>query len=170
MSAVESIEAFARATGIFAAMNSKWGWPIAESLHFIGLALLIGSVGVFDLRLIGVGRSIAVGDLHRLIPWGIAGFALNVCTGVLFFVTAPDQYLYNPAFQLKAMCIALAGVNIAVFYTTAFAQVRTLPVAAQVPLAARVMAGVSLLSWIGVITFGRLLTFYRPPERWCFWC
>jgi hypothetical protein len=162
MSAVQSIEAFAKATGVFALMNSKWGWPIAESLHFIGLTLLVGSIGLFDLRLLGVGRSIVADDLHKLIPWGVAGFAMNVVTGTLFFVAAPDQYLYNPAFQLKVLCIAVAGVNVLAFYTTGFAR-------AHAP-AARLMAGISLLSWIGVITFGRLLTFYRPPERWCFWC
>ena len=32
-------------------MHTAWGWPLAESLHFIGLSLLVGTVGLFDLVL-----------------------------------------------------------------------------------------------------------------------
>ena len=39
-------------------MTGWWEWPIAESLHFIGLSMLIGTVGVFDLRLMGLGKQI----------------------------------------------------------------------------------------------------------------
>jgi hypothetical protein len=39
-------------------MHGWWEWPIAESLHFIGLCMLIGTVGTFDLRLMDwAGRS-----------------------------------------------------------------------------------------------------------------
>jgi hypothetical protein len=62
-------------------MNGRWEWSIAESLHFIGLSLLIGAVGLFDLRLIGIGRQIPFSALHRLIPWGVGGFVLNILTG-----------------------------------------------------------------------------------------
>src|SRR5262245_6072792 len=63
-------------------MYGRWEWSIAESLHFIGLSLLIGSVGLFDLRLMGLGRQIPFSALHRLIPWGIGGYVLNVLTGL----------------------------------------------------------------------------------------
>lgn len=35
---------------------------------------------------------------------------------------------------------------------------------------AMVIALVSLCCWTGVIVGGRLITFYRPPYFWCFWC
>jgi hypothetical protein len=70
----------------------QWAWPTAECLHFIGLCLLIGTVGVFDLRMIGFLRRIPLGALHRLIPWGVFGYGINVVTGVSFLSTYPDQY------------------------------------------------------------------------------
>src|SRR4029434_859942 len=82
-------------------MRTAWAWPIAESLHFLGLSLLIGMIGAFDLRLLGVGKRIPIAAMHRFIPWGIAGFAINVCTGLLFVLTEPDQYIYNSSFHLK---------------------------------------------------------------------
>jgi hypothetical protein len=143
-------------------MNSKWGWPICESLHFLGLSMLIGTVGCFDLRLLGLAKRVPLAAMHRLIPWGVAGYILNICTGFLFLVTAPDQYIYNPSFHLKVLLMGLAGLNVAAFYSTMFRRVRRLEPGLEAPFAARVMGGASLLLWTGVIVFGRLLTFYRP--------
>ena len=46
-------------------LNTRWGWPMAESIHFIGLSLLVGTVGMFDLRLLGVAKQIPPAALHR---------------------------------------------------------------------------------------------------------
>ena len=83
-----AIEQWARDTGIFGMMNSKWGWPIAEIIHFFGLCLLIGTVGMFDLRMMGVARGVTMKELHRLVlrhprsvlvlsPIGAQGFVLG---------------------------------------------------------------------------------------------
>jgi hypothetical protein len=167
---VAAIERFGIDSGIFGVMNSKWGWPIAESIHFFGLCLLMASVGMFDLRMMGVARGVPMSALHRFVPFGVAGWLMNVATGFCFFVSAPGQYLYNPAFQTKMMFMALAGANMAIFYlTTASAVQATGP--DDLPLQrARLIAFVSLAAWVGVITAGRLITFYRPPEHWCAWC
>jgi hypothetical protein len=169
MSAVQTLETFAQRSGVFELMNTAWAWPIAESLHFMGLSLLIGSVGVVDLRMLGLARSIPFASLHRITRWGVAGFALNALTGAAFFVSDPGQYLYNPAFQLKAACIAIAAINVIAFYAAVFPRMRAAD-CIEAPLPAKMVAAVSLASWLSVISFGRLITFYRPPEHWCFWC
>jgi hypothetical protein len=151
-------------------MSSAWGWPAVESLHFIGLSLLVATVGMFDLRMLGLARGVPIVALHRLVPWGVAGYSLNVATGLLFLVSAPDQYLYNPAFQVKLALMAVAGVNVLVFYRFVFARLGSADATAEPPRAAKVAAVVSLACWVGVITCGRLITYYRPPYRWCFWC
>ena len=111
-------------------MRTAWAWPIAESLHFLGLCLLVGAIGSFDLRLLGVARSVPIAAVHRLIPWGLLGFAINVASGLLFVLTEPDQYIYNPSFHLKVLFLAIAGLNASLFYVTSFRQVvRSLAVA-----------------------------------------
>ena len=151
-------------------MNGWWQYPVAESLHFIGLTLLIGTVGLFDLRLIGLGKRIPISALHRLIPWGIGGYCLNLLTGLCFLAAMADQYMYNPAFQLKMVFMSIAGLNVVLFYSTMYGKIATLGPGEQAPIPARIMGGVSLACWIGVITFGRFLTFFRPPFHWCPWC
>lgn len=143
-------------------MHTHWAWPVVESLHFIGLCLLVGAIGSFDLRLLGVARRVPIAAVHRLIPWGIAGFVLNACTGLLFVLTEPDQYIYNPSFHLKVLSLAIAGVNAGLFYVTTFKQMFGPAPVLDAPRRAKAIALVSLCAWMTVIVCGRMLTFYRP--------
>ena len=158
-------------SGLYDLMYSAWGWPIAEIVHFTGICLLIGTVGMFDLRMMGFMRGLPLAALHRLVPFGVLGFVLSAGSGFLFVVTSPDQYLYNPAWQAKMVLLALAGLNMALFYLTTSRRLALLGPDDAPPTAARVFAAVSLLSWIGVITAGRVITAFRPPSWfWCAWC
>jgi hypothetical protein len=140
----------------------RWAWPIFESLHFLGMSLLIGTVGVFDLRLLGFARGIPLTALHRFIPIGVAGFVLNALTGFCFLSATPDQYIFNLAFRWKITFILIAGVNVTFFYARVFRHLQTLEPGAPPPLGARLAGGISLCTWIGVMSAGRLLTFFRP--------
>ena len=143
-------------------MRTAWGWPAMESLHFIGLTLLIGTIGVFDLRLLGVGARIPIAALHRLIPLGLVGYGVNVTTGAMFLMTSPDQYIYNPAFHLKMLFMGAAGLNASAFYVTAYRGATAPGAPDEAPRVAKIIALASLCLWIGVIVAGRLITFYRP--------
>jgi uncharacterized membrane protein len=147
---------------IAAFMRTKWGWPMAESIHFLGLSMLVGCIGLFDLRLLGMAKRIPIAALHKLIPLGLIGFAINISTGSLFLLTEPDQYIYNPSFQFKMLFIAIAGLNALTFYVTSWGRATAADASPDAPRIAKVVAIVSLSMWIGVIVCGRLLTFFRP--------
>jgi hypothetical protein len=147
---------------VAALMRSAWMWPLAESVHFIGLSMLVGSVVLFDLRLLGLAPLIPIRAMHRLIPLGLVGFALNAGTGLMFLLTDGGQYIYNPAFLFKVAFIAAAGANAAMFYLTVGGRVGTREAPLDAPRAAKLFASLSLILWLGVIIAGRLLTFYRP--------
>jgi hypothetical protein len=151
-------------------MSTRWAWPVAEVVHFTGLCLLFGTVAMFDLRMLGVARGVPLRALHRLIRFGIVGFVLSVLSGLCFFLAFPDQYLHNPAMQVKLALIALAGINMALFYLVAARTVWLTPDDGVPPPRARVFGAVSLLCWLGVITCGRVITAFRPPWYWCPWC
>jgi hypothetical protein len=158
-------------TGIYDVMYSAWGWPVVEIVHFAGLCLLFGTVGMFDLRMLGVVRGMPLKALHRLVPFGVLGFVLSVASGVMFVSSTPDQYLYNPAWQVKMALLALAGLNMALFYLIAARRAYAVGPDETPPLAARIFAGVSLTTWLGVIMAGRVITAFRPPAWfWCAWC
>lgn len=149
-------------TGVAEFMQLHWSWPLAESVHFIGLTLLLGSIGAWDLRLLGLAKQVPIAAFHRLIPFAILGFGINAASGTMFLVTFPDQYVYNPAFHLKMLCVMLAGVNVLVFYLVVFRHVRSFEPGAQAPPLAMISGAVSLALWITVIVCGRMITFFRP--------
>ncbi len=143
--------------------ESRWAWPIFESLHFLGMSLLIGTIGVFDLRLMGFARRVPLPALHGLIPLGIAGFVLNAVTGVCFICATPDQYIFNMAFRVKIALMIVAGLNVLFFYSRIFRRLEVLTPDGRPTIGARLVGVVSLSAWVGVMSAGRLLTFFRPP-------
>src|SRR6185295_18408047 len=100
-------------------MHTRWGWPAAESIHFLGLSLLVGMIFLFDLRLLGLAKRIPIAALHKLVPWGITGYGINLVSGAFFLMAEPDQYIYNPAFHFKLLFMAVAGINALSFYLLA---------------------------------------------------
>ena len=147
---------------VAAFMRTEWGWPVVESVHFIGLTLLFGAIAAWDLRLLGMAKHVPIVAFHRLVSFAVLGFAINALSGSLFLMTEPDQYLYNPAFHFKLLFIALAGLNVMVFYFAVFRRVSGLAPGADEPHSLKVFGAVSLMCWTGVIVCGRLITWYRP--------
>jgi hypothetical protein len=142
-----------------------WSWPVLEMFHFIGMALLIGTVGIVDLRILGVGKGVPLAVLERLIPWGVAGFLLNAATGFVFIMgdpfQGPAQYFGgNVAFQVKMVLIVLAGVNLFAFYFTGLSRAVTeMGAEEDAPRPAKIIAIASLALWFGVIYFGRMIMY-----------
>ena len=154
----EAAQPLARVIGD-AMVNLKWGWPASETIHFIGLSLLFGVVLLVDLRMLGFMKGIPYSALHRLLPWGMLGFGVNVVTGILFFIGAPpDFYVNNPVFIWKLALILVAGAN--ALYFTVFEQPWTLGAGDTPPVAARVAAATGISLWVGVIFCGQMLPFF----------
>ena len=148
-------------------MSTPWAWPLCETFHFIGVCLLIGIVGTFDLRVLGVARGLPLASLKRLLPWGVFGFVLCVITGLLFVLGIRANLVGDNAFdvimrdlwlQLKLLFMALAGLNLLAFYVTGTARAADAVGAGDdAPPLAKAIAGASLFLWLGVVVFGRLI-------------
>ena len=136
-----------------------WLWPLFGTLHFFGMALLIGCVGTINLRILGVGKGLPLGPMRQLLPWGIFGFGLNLITGIGFYAGNPGHYQSWP-FLFKMLFVMLAGLNALLFYTSGLHR-RVSPIGAgeDVPFAAKLSALASLFFWFGVMFWGRMLSF-----------
>ena len=141
-----------------------WAWPLCESLHFIGMAMLVGVAGVIDLRLLGMAKGLPLAPLQRLMPWAALGFAINLITGFVFIAGNPRQYIGPPlslSFAAKMLFILLAGLNVLLFYITGLKRlVDRVEAGHDAPLGAKVSAAVSLFLWVGVMYWGRMLQFF----------
>ena len=141
------------------ALNYAWTWPIMETLHFIGMSLLIGSILVMDLRLLGVQRVIPSLTVHSLLPMAFIGFGINLLTGIVFLFGDPYRYAINISFQIKMVLVLLAGLNALLYAFKVAPAVAAAPPHAQTPPLAKAVGGVSLALWISVICFGRLIPY-----------
>ncbi|HEV2198307.1 MAG TPA: hypothetical protein VGR73_00690 [Bryobacteraceae bacterium] len=141
---------------------NKYWWAFMMDLHFIGLVMIIGAVGALDLRMLGFAKEFPIASMHRLVPWGLAGFAINVVTGVLAFIGMPAYYTYDLAFWIKIFAVLLLGLNAAAFYLTdTFRVVEHMGPGEDAPPPAKLIAASSLVLWIGVITLGRYIQLYQ---------
>ncbi len=145
----------------FAAAMRQWLWlyPIVEIVHITGIALLVGSVAMFDLRVLGLSRGLPLRPLARhLLPWTWTGFAILAASGAMMFTAHATEFWSNPAFAVKLALIGLAAANALWFHLGPYAVVDRWDTAAA-PVPAKAAAALSLALWPAVIACGRLLAY-----------
>jgi hypothetical protein len=137
-----------------------WLYPIVEIVHISGFAILVGSVAMFDLRVLGIAKHIPLRALSRfLLPWSWAAILVVVPSGMMMFTAHAADFLGNPAFKLKMALLVAALMNTAFFHTGPFQGVADWNQDAAAPVAARLSAALSIAIWFSVISCGRLLAY-----------
>ena len=147
--------------GIGSAMrDSLWLFPVVETVHIVGFAILVGAIIAFDLRILGVSKRISVRLLARhLLPWSLAALLLIVPTGVMMFASEASDLVGNRAFVTKMLLLMLAGANAAAFHLGSFRDAELWDQNTSSPPGAKLHALASILFWVGVITCGRFIAY-----------
>lgn len=141
--------------------SSTWLFPLVETVHIWGIVILVGSVVMFDLRVLGLSRALPVRALARfLLPLSLGALLLVVPSGVLLFATQPEELLANRVFTIKLGLIFLAACNALAFHAGPYGSVATWDTGTQAPVLARVLAAASILIWLAVILCGRMLAYF----------
>jgi hypothetical protein len=98
--------------------ESIWLFPIIETVHVLGLSLVVGSVLMMDLRLLGLGsRNRTVSEiLSSVLPWTWSALPVTVIAAALLFSSKATTYYTNLPFRIKLGCLALAATNMLVFH------------------------------------------------------
>ena len=138
-------------------LDYSWLFSLCETLHFIGLCLLMGSLLVVDLRLAEVMKDLPVRVALRFVPFAIAGLLINITTGILFFVSNPAGYWGNWMFLLKMALVILATGNALYVTFVEEKHILALPEGAPMPRMTKITAWASLVLWTLVLIAGRAL-------------
>ena len=138
-------------------VGSNWLFPVIESVHLLGLALLGGAIFLVDLRLLGLGlKDRAVSELARdARPWMIAGLVAMVVTGLPLFLSEPIKCYYSTAFWIKMTTLPIA-------LTFAFTVRSRVALAEPVRSSARrqqLVGALSMALWFTVAAAGRWIGF-----------
>jgi hypothetical protein len=129
-----------------------YAYPLLEALHIVGIALLLGSLVMFELRVWGFGAELPVPALSRLaLPITLGGFALAAATGLLMFASQPGDLIASRAFVVKMGLVMLAGLNAAAFHARGGA--------ARLDRTARIQTLLSVGLWLAVIVCGRWIAY-----------
>lgn len=148
-------------SGVAAAIRaSSWLYPAVETLHLLGVALLVGGAVLFDLRLLGAFAHVRVADLARVaLPLARVGFTVVVPTGLLLFATEATALAGNGALRLKLLLIVAALANIVVFHRGVGRVVEAWDPGSGPPLGARVAGAVSAVAWVGALVAGQWIAY-----------
>jgi len=143
-----------------ATRDSLWLYPAIETAHIVGFVILVGSAVMFDLRLLGFSRTLPVDETARhLLRWSRSSLLVVIPTGFLLFAVEATATWANPAFRVKLLLIALAGLNAFAFHRWTFKGVAGWNQGSVSPPAARLAGVASIALWTGVITCGRLIAY-----------
>ena len=136
-------------------------YPTLESLHILGVAVLVGPAFAFDLRLLGVARRVisVTTSARQPLPVSHIGLAIAAVTGVVLLSAQATAVAGSAAAPWKLGLLVVAGVNVLVFHRGIYRRVDEWANAAVTPAPARVAACVSLAAWAGVIFAGRFLAY-----------
>lgn len=141
--------------------ESLWVFPLLETLHVLALALMTGTIAIFDLRLLGVVlRGEAVAAVYRRVwPLVWIGTAVMMGTGALLFWAGAAKLYANPAFRWKLVLLVLAGLNPVLFHLGVGRTMSEWGPDVALPVRARLAGAASLLLWSGVIITGRAIAY-----------
>jgi hypothetical protein len=137
------------------ARHSAWTFTIANLLHVLGAAFVVGGIAVFDLKvLVEQGRNAwQVG--RYAIPIAASGLALQIPTGLILLAAEARALGVNPAFYAKMAFIALGLANVILFHVRLGGVLRK----DKLPPDARAYVVVSLVAWIVVLLAGRMIAY-----------
>ena len=137
-------------------------FPVVVTLHTIGMGFLAGGSAAIDLRILGLAPRMPLKLMRQFLPILWLSFAINALTGILLLIAYPTKALTNPVFYVKLCLIAFA---VWLLHRVSVIALRAGNVEQDVVTKeARRLAWASLVSWVALITAGRLLAYTHKWE------
>jgi hypothetical protein len=137
--------------------ESQYMFPILEGTHLLGIALMMGPVLMFDLRLMGVlwKTEPAAKIRDAFLPITFVGFSIMIATGGVLFWSEAVRCYKSKYFLIKIALLVLAGLNALVFHRTVDRTIHIWGGDPMPPSRAKLAGASSLVLWLFVIAAGR---------------
>jgi hypothetical protein len=137
-----------------------WIFPTIETVHVFCIALVLGSIMLVDLRLLGFANKerAFTAVAQEMLPWTWSMFIVAAVAGSLMFCSKAATYYGNGPFRLKLLCLALAGLNMAVFQLFGMRDIAHWDCGTPT-LRARLAGAASLILWLTIVGAGRWIGF-----------
>jgi uncharacterized protein DUF6644 len=140
--------------------STNWIFSTLESVHFIAVCFLFGSILIVDLKLLGFLKGLSYKRAMSFLPITIGSFMVMLLSGIGFIFYNPHGYYNNIAFRLKMLFLLFAGINALLFTIFEHRKVIALGPNDDTTAVTKVAAALSLAFWFLVLGFGRSLPLF----------
>jgi hypothetical protein len=141
--------------------ESLWGYPLFETLHTLGMAMLVGALGLINLRVLGYKPELPILGTRDLLPLAWLGFTINLISGVALFTSDAAYFWSKYTFRIKLALIVLGGINAFLLGRSVFYRAERRGGSFVATPGVKWVAASSLVFWLGAIIAGRLIA-YAP--------
>ncbi len=153
---------------VFIQEHNAWAVPAIQSVHIVGIALVMGSVLMIDLRILGLAwtdRTLQQ-TTRRFGPWLTSSLWLLLATGLLMVVGEPVRELVTFSFWLKMALVAIGAVVAVAFQRVLRRHEQQWEGTLVHSSSIKALAILTFLVWVGVIFLGRLIAYDHVWGSW----
>jgi uncharacterized membrane protein len=142
-------------------------YPVIMSTHLSCIAVFGGMILMTDMRLLGLAlKKYTVTEVVRTLrPWKHIGGTIMICMGLLLGSSEAEKYYHNPFFWCKMACLLLVPVHALIFRPSVYKRTEEIDRAPVIPTRAKAAALLSLVIWMSILTFGRLIGYYEGDKN-----
>ena len=141
--------------------HNSWAIPAIQSAHIVGIAMVMGSVLMIDLRILGLTWTDQTlrQTTDRFGPWLTGSLWLLLATGLLMVIGEPVRELVTFSFWLKMTLVAIAAVVAVIFQRALRTHERHWEDTLVRRASVKGLAVGTFLIWMAIIVLGRLIAY-----------
>jgi hypothetical protein len=139
--------------------ETLWAYPLLETMHTLGMAMLLGSLGLINLRVLGYKRALPIIGTRDLLPVAWIGFSINAFSGLMLFTSDAVNFFSSNTFRVKITLIVIAGINAAILSRKLYTSSGDDAALVALP-GVKALAASSLVFWVVAVICGRIYAYY----------
>ena len=141
--------------------------PISQTIHILGVAVVMTAVGMLNLQLLGVRvTKQSFADLSaRWMPWIWSAMVVLFITGAVQTIAEPTRELMNNTFRIKVVMLLIAIAITVVYRAQVKKDAKYWERSGERRALAYALASVSLVLWLGIVAAGRLIAYVGAIEE-----
>ena len=153
---------------VFIQNHNSWVIPTVQSIHIVGIGVVLGSVFMIELRILGwAGTDQTLRQTtSRFAPWLTGALCLQLATGILMVIGEPVRELVNFSFWLKMFLVAVGALIVAIFLITLPKHQQQWEETLVNRRSIKSLAILTFLIWVCIIILGRLIAYDHVWGSW----
>ena len=153
---------------VFLQTHNSWAIPTIQSIHIVGIAIVLGSVFMIDLRVLGwAGMDQTLRQTtNRFSPWLTGALWLMLATGILMVIGEPVRELITFSFWLKMFLVAVGTLVAVAFQKSLRKNEQRWEETLVHRGATKWLAVLTFLIWASIIVLGRLIAYDHVWGSW----